>query len=204
MPAMVVSAINARLRFSSLWVYGLGAFPFLWLVMMALTDGLGADPVKALERELGLLALQFMVAVLAVTPLRNLTGVNLLRFRRALGLLTFFYAAMHFTTWLTLDLAFRWGEIGADLVKRPYIMLGFAAFCLMLPLALTSNNAALRRLGGTAWRQLHRLTYPAALLGAIHFLWLVKAGFSEPLLYLAAILALLALRLKPLRRLRLA
>lgn len=196
----MTAAINARLRVSPLWVYGLGLLPLVWLVWRAVAGDLGADPVKVLEHELGLLGLQFLVAVLAVTPLRNLTGVSLVRFRRALGVLAFTYVALHFTVWLTLDLAFRWGEIGADIVKRPYITVGFLAFLLLVPLALTSNNLSVRRLGAAAWKRLHWLTYPAALLAAIHFLWLVKAWPVEPMLYLGAVLLLLALRVRPLRR----
>lgn len=196
----MTAAINARLRFSPLWVYGLGCLPALWLVTRALSGDLGADPVKTLERELGLLALQYLVAVLAVTPLRDLTGISLLRFRRALGVLAFAHAALHFTVWLALDLAFRWGEIGADIVKRPYVTVGFAAFLMLVPLALTSNNLSVRRMGSVAWKRLHQLTYPAAVLAAIHFLWLVKAWPVEPMLYLAAVAALLALRLRPRRR----
>jgi sulfoxide reductase heme-binding subunit YedZ len=199
MASAAVSAINARLRFSPLWVYGLGLVPLGWLVWRVATGDLGADPVKTLEREVGLLGLQFLVAVLAVTPLRNATGVSLIRFRRALGVLAFVHVALHFTVWLALDLAFRWGEIWADILKRPYLTVGFLSLLLLLPLAVTSNNLSVRRLGAPVWRRLHWLTYPAALLAAIHFLWLVKAWPVEPLLYLAAVIGLLALRLPPLR-----
>jgi sulfoxide reductase heme-binding subunit YedZ len=200
MAALSAQAVNARLRFSPLWVYGFGAVPGFWLFARALTGNLGADPVITLQRGLGLTALQLLVAVLAVTPLRNLTGISLVRFRRALGVLVFAYAALHVAVWLALDLAFRWGEIGAALVKRPYIMWGMAALVLLLPLAVTSNNAAVRRLGPVLWKRLHRLTYPAAVLAAIHFLWLVKARPGEPDVYLGVILVLLALRLVPARR----
>jgi sulfoxide reductase heme-binding subunit YedZ len=199
MAALSAQAVNARLRFSPLWVYGFGAVPGLWLFARALTGNLGADPVITLQRGLGLTALQLLVAVLAVTPLRNLTGISLVRFRRALGVLAFAYAALHVAVWLALDLAFRWGEIWADIVKRPYITAGFAAFLMLVPLAVTSNNLSVRRLGAAAWKRLHWLTYPAAVLAAIHFLWLVKAWPREPLLYLGAVAALLALRWRPLR-----
>jgi sulfoxide reductase heme-binding subunit YedZ len=200
MAARSAQAINARLRFSPLWVYGFGAVPGLWLFARALTGNLGADPVITLQRGLGLTALQLLVAVLAVTPLRNLTGISLVRFRRALGVLVFAYAALHVAVWLALDLAFRWGEIWADIVKRPYITAGVAAFLMLVPLAVTSNNLSVRRLGAAAWKRLHWLTYPAAVLAAIHFLWLVKAWPREPLLYLGAVAALLALRGRPLRQ----
>jgi sulfoxide reductase heme-binding subunit YedZ len=195
---MLAERVNAGLRPVPVWaVYAAGAIPALWLVWLALTGGLGIDPVKALERELGLVALQLLVAGLAVTPLRRFTGLNLLRFRRAVGVLAFVYAALHVAVWVTLDLQFRWGEIWADIVKRPYILAGFAAFVLLVPLAATSNNLSVRRLGAAAWRRLHRLTYAAALAAAVHFLWLVKAWPVEPMLYLGAVAALLALRLVP-------
>jgi sulfoxide reductase heme-binding subunit YedZ len=129
-----------------------------------------------------------------VTPLRRLTGVNLIRWRRALGLTAFGYALAHVAVWLALDLQFRWPEIGADIVKRPYITLGAAAFVLLVPLALTSTDGAIRRMGAAAWRRLHRLAYPAGLLAALHYLWLVKAWPVEPFLYLGAVLGLLGLR----------
>jgi sulfoxide reductase heme-binding subunit YedZ len=199
----MLARLNAALRgLSTAWVYGLGLALAAWLGWRAATGGLGIDPVKALERELGLLGLQFLVATLAVTPLRSFAGVNLVRFRRALGLVAFAFVTLHLAVWVLLDLQLRWGEIGADLVKRPYIMLGMAGFALMLPLALTSTDAAIRRLGAVRWRRLHRLTYAAALAGALHFLWLVKAWPLEPLAYVAAVAGLLALRLVPRPRAR--
>lgn len=202
---MLAERLNAALRPVPPWtLYVAGALPALWLVWRALTGGLGIDPVKALERELGLIALQLIVAGLAITPLRRLTGVSLLRFRRAVGVLAFVYAALHVAVWTALDLQFRWGQIGADIVRRPYILAGFAAFVLLLPLAATSNDASLRRLGAAAWRRLHLLVYPAALAAGVHFLWLVRAWPVEPIAYLAAIVALLALRLLPAPRRRLA
>lgn len=176
-------------------VYALGALPLALLVADTLGGRLGVDPVKAIEHRLGEVALQLIVAGLCVTPLRRLAGVNLIRFRRQIGVLAFAYAGLHLLVWMSLDLQFRWAEIGADLVKRPYIVLGMAAFLLLLPLAATSNDLSLRRLGAARWRRLHWLAYPAALLAALHFVWLMKAWAAEPLLYLAGIAALLALRL---------
>ena len=175
-------------------IYAAGILPFLWIVWLTLTNGLGPDPVKEIELRLGELGLQFLVAGLVVTPLRW-AGVNLIRFRRAIGLLAFFYVAMHLTAWVTLDMGLRWSEMAADLVKRWYIIIGMVGFAAMLPLAITSNNASVRRLGAAAWNNLHRLTYVAALAGAIHYVVLVKAWPIEPLLYLGAVLALLAARL---------
>lgn len=195
---MLAARVNAALRPVPPWaLYPLGALPAVWLVWQALNGGLGVDPVKALEHELGLIGLQLIVAGLAVTPLRRFAGVNLIRFRRAIGVLAFAYVALHLAVWVTLDLQFRWAQIGADIVKRPYIVMGMAGFLLLVPLALTSNNLSLRRLGPLRWRRLHWLVYPAALAGGVHFLWLVKAWPVEPMLYLGAIVALLALRLVP-------
>lgn len=174
-------------------VYLAGVLPFLWIVWLAVTNGLGPDPVKAIELRLGELGLQLLVAGLVITPLRW-AGLNLIRFRRAIGLLAFFYVAMHLLTWVVLDMGLRWDQMAADLVKRWYIIIGMAAFLAMVPLAITSNNAAIRRLGAATWNRLHRLTYLAALGGAIHYLMLVKAWPVEPLLYLGAIVALLAAR----------
>jgi sulfoxide reductase heme-binding subunit YedZ len=191
----LAQTINGALRpLPPAAVYAAGAVPAAVLAVQAATGGLGVDPVKALEHALGLHALQFLVAGLAVTPLRRLTGVNLIRWRRALGLTAFGYALAHVAVWLALDLQFRWPEIGADIVKRPYITLGAAAFVLLVPLALTSTDGAIRRMGAAAWRRLHRLAYPAGLLAALHYLWLVKAWPVEPFLYLGAVLGLLGLR----------
>ncbi|MDT8857759.1 protein-methionine-sulfoxide reductase heme-binding subunit MsrQ [Paracoccaceae bacterium Fryx2] len=192
---MTAARINGALRsVPPLAVYALGLVPLAVLVVQAATGALGIDPVKQIEHRLGLLGLQFLIAVLLVTPLRRVTGVNLVRYRRALGVLSFIHVALHLATWLLLDIQLRWAEIGADILKRPYITIGMAGFLMLLPLALTSNDASVRRLGPAAWRRLHWLTYPAALAGALHYLWLVKAWPPEPMLYLAAVLGLLALR----------
>ncbi len=175
-------------------VYALGVIPAGLLLLRIFTGDLGVDPVKAIEHSLGLTALQLIVVGLCVTPLRRFAGLNLIRFRRQIGVLAFVYASLHLMVWVTLDLQFRWAEIGADLVKRPYIVIGMIAFLMLLPLALTSNNAAVRKLGAQRWQLLHLLTYPAALLAALHFVWLVKAWPLEPLLYMAAVVALLGLR----------
>ena len=196
MPALVsAQSINQALRRVPTWpLYLLGAVPFALLVWQAFAGDLGADPVKTIERDLGEWGLKFIVAGLCVTPLRWISGVSLIRYRRAIGLLAFFYVALHLTTWVTLDLQFRWAEIGADLIKRPYIIVGMIGFSALLPLAVTSNNLSIRKLGPTAWQKLHRLTYVAALAGAIHYIMLVKAWPPEPLLYLAAVIVLLAAR----------
>lgn len=175
-------------------VYLAGLLPFAWIVWLTFTNGLGPDPVKAIELRLGELGLQFLVAGLVVTPLRW-AGLNLIRFRRAIGLLAFFYVAMHLLAWVVLDMGLRWDEMAADLVKRWYIIIGMVGFATMVPLALTSNNGAIRRLGAASWARLHRLTYVAALAGALHYVVLVKAWPVEPLLYLGAVCLLLLARL---------
>jgi len=136
-------------------------------------------------------------AGLAVTPARRYLRLNLIRFRRALGLLAFIYVSLHLLVWLVLDVGIL-SQIWADILKRPYITIGMAGFACLVPLAATSNNFSIRKLGAT-WRKLHRLTYLAAILAGVHFIWLVKGFQIEPLLYMAGILALLVLRL-PKRR----
>lgn len=153
-------------------------------------DALGADPVAAIEHELGIWALRLLLVTLAVSPLRQLSGVaDVVRFRRMLGLWTFAYASLHFAAWLVLDLAGWWSRVWPEIVERPYITVGFAAWLLLVPLAVTSTRGWMRRLGRN-WGRLHRLAYAIAMLAVLHFWWVVKSDFREPLLY-AAILALL-------------
>lgn len=180
-------------------IYCVGLIPAVWTFYLALGDQLGADPMKTLERLLGLWSLKFIVIGLAITPLRRLGGPSLLRYRRAIGLLAFFYAVMHLTVYLVLDQGFDLAAIGRDLIKRPYIMAGMAAFAILVPLAVTSNNAMVRRLG-PAWNRLHRWVYAAAALAALHFLLVVKAWPAEPIIYAALIAALLLFRALPRRQ----
>lgn len=190
----MIDAINTALRRLPTWVlYLLGSLYPVWLLYLGMTGGLGADPVKALEHELGERALQLLILGLAVTPLRRFVGVNLIRFRRALGVLTFTYVALHLLVWLLLDVQIV-SQILADIAKRPYITIGMAGFVLMVPLALTSNDASVKRLG-RKWKRLHLLTYPAAFLGGLHYVMLAKGFQVEPLIYLTVIVVLLALRL---------
>jgi methionine sulfoxide reductase heme-binding subunit len=190
----MLALVNKGARWLPTWpVYLLGLVPFGWLFWQALTGDLGPDPAKTLERELGLIALQLLVAGLCVTPLRWL-GVNLIKFRRAIGLLAFAYVALHLTAWVVLDLGLRWAEIIDALYKRPYIIIGMAAFVLMVPLAITSANWAIRRMGPLRWRRLHLLTYPVGVLGAVHFVMLQKTWAAEALIYLGVIMALLVAR----------
>ncbi|NKX47158.1 protein-methionine-sulfoxide reductase heme-binding subunit MsrQ [Sulfitobacter sp.] len=194
----MIDRLNTIARRVPTWVvYIVGLLPIPWLLFQAQTGGLGAEPIKALEKELGLLALQLLIAGLAITPARRYLRLNLIKFRRALGLLAFIYVSLHLLVWLVLDVGIL-SQIWADILKRPYITIGMAGFACLVPLAATSNNFSIRKLGGT-WRKLHRLTYLAAILAGVHFIWLVKGFQIEPLLYMAAILALLVLRL-PKRR----
>lgn len=176
-----------------------GAIPALWLMLSAVQNTLGPDPVKALEHGLGLWSLRFLLASLCITPLMR-AGIRLLKFRRALGLLGFGYAALHFLTWITLDLALRWGQIGEDLVKRPYIVVGLLGFLLLVPLAVTSRNQAIHKMGAAAWNRLHRLAYPAILAGALHFVMVAKVWTTDSLIYFCLTLALLILRLPQSRK----
>ncbi|MCP3969367.1 MAG: protein-methionine-sulfoxide reductase heme-binding subunit MsrQ [Rhodobacteraceae bacterium] len=179
-------------------LYILAPLPAIWWFYQGLTGGLGPEPIRSLEHLYGELALQLLIAGLAVTPLRRFAGLNLLKFRRALGLVAFGYVVLHLTVWLVLDMGV-WSRIWADIVKRPYITIGMAGLAALLPLAVTSNNLSLRRLGPVRWRGLHRLTYLAVLLGGAHYVMLVKGWQIEPILYLGLILALLAARLLPRR-----
>jgi sulfoxide reductase heme-binding subunit YedZ len=189
--------VNALTRRVPTWVvYILGLVPLGWLIWGAVTDGLGADPVKAIEHALGERGLQFLLASLAITPLRRV-GLNLLRFRRALGLLAFLYVALHLTAWVWLDMGLRWTEMAADLTKRPYVIIGMVGFLVMLPLAATSWNGAIRRMGAAAWGRLHRLAYVAILAGVLHLALLVKVWTVETLIYVGLALILLAVRLVP-------
>jgi sulfoxide reductase heme-binding subunit YedZ len=193
--------LNAALRRVPVWpLYAIAFVPAGLYFWLAFANRLGADPLQVLEHALGLWALRFLIAALTVTPLRELTRVNLLRFRRWMGLMAFWYVTLHFAVWLALDRQLDWPRIVADLTKRPFIVIGFAALLMLLPLAATSWDGAVRRLGGAAWRRLHRLAYPATALAAIHFVWLVKAWPPEPLVYATIVAVLLGWRWARARR----
>ncbi len=169
--------------------------PALWLAWRAGAGDLGANPIETLARETGTWALRMLVATLAVTPLRRLTGWNsLTRFRRMLGLFSFFYATAHLLTYVVLDQFFDWPEIVADILDRPFITVGMATYLLLLPLAVTSTKGWQRRLG-RRWKRLHRLAYVALPLAVLHYLWLVKADLREPMIYLVIAALLLGSRL---------
>lgn len=174
----------------------LAFIPLALILFDTATGGLGAEPVEALMRRTGWWALTLLVATLAVTPVRRITGWNrLIAVRRPLGLMAFLYASLHFLNYIVIDQWFGWEYIIEDILERPLITAGFTALLLLIPLAATSTKGAIRRLGGKRWRRLHRLIYPAALLGVLHYFWLVKADKTPPLIYAAIVVTLLGLRI---------
>lgn len=183
-------------------VYLLGLIPLAWIVWLTVSGGIGPDPVKGIEHRLGKVALWFLIGGLAITPALRLLGLNLIRYRRAIGLLAFFYVVLHLLAWISFDMGFLWAQAGRDLLKRPYLFLGITALLLMLPLALTSNNASVRRLGRN-WRRLHWLVYPAVALGVIHYLWQMKVISAEGWTWAGVLVALFVLRLPGMNRLTL-
>jgi methionine sulfoxide reductase heme-binding subunit len=185
---------QSAVRFGKPLVFIACLLPLALLAWRIGTNTLGPNPVEEVLHFTGLWALRLLLVTLAVTPLRRLTGVGwLLRFRRMLGLYAFFYVCLHFAVYLVLDRSFAWEEIVKDLTKRPYIIVGFAALVLLVPLAVTSTRGWVKRLG-RRWQVLHRSVYLIAILGALHFIWLVKADLLEPLIYSAVLAVLLAFR----------
>nr|WP_315469490.1 protein-methionine-sulfoxide reductase heme-binding subunit MsrQ [uncultured Undibacterium sp.] len=192
------SLSNRQLQLLKLVVFVLAASPFLRLVYAVVQDNLGANPLEFITRNTGDWTLYFLCITLAVTPLRKLLSWHwLIRLRRMLGLYSFFYASLHFLTFLWFDHFFEISDMWRDIIKRPFITVGFIAFILLLPLAITSNNAMIRRLGGKQWQLLHRLIYLIVPLGVLHYFWM-KAGKNlllQPLLFAAIVSALLGVRL---------
>jgi sulfoxide reductase heme-binding subunit YedZ len=168
--------------------------PAFGLVYALFTGGLGVNPAETLQLSTGLWTFRFLLATLAITPVRRITGWNrIIQFRRMLGLFTFFYATLHVLTWIVLDHYFAWDEAVADIVKRPFITAGMVAFTLMIPLALTSTKGWIRRLG-RRWQLLHRLIYVSGIAAALHFIWKGKVVYGEPVYYAAALVGLLGFR----------
>lgn len=200
----VLQTINGGLRRIPAWtVYIVGAAYVVWEFWRALNQ-IGpylVEPINVLERAYGEVALILMVVGLAVTPLRKWTGVNLIKFRRAIGVTAFFYVLAHFLVFAILDVQ-SVSRVWTEIVKRPYVTVGMASFLMLIPLAVTSNNLSVRKLGAATWRKMHKLTYPAAILGAIHYLWLVKGFQLEPIIYLLVILGFVAVRYVSLERFR--
>lgn len=182
---------------TAIWIAALA--PAAWLGARAYAGDLGANPIEEITHQTGWWALVLLMVTLTITPLRRLTGWHrIVRFRRLIGLFAFFYGTLHFLTYLVLDQFFAWGYIVEDIMERPFITVGFAAWLILLALACTSTTGWIRRLGKN-WQRLHRLVYAAAALGSLHFLWKVKADTREPLVFLAILAVLLSLRLPGLR-----
>lgn len=189
--------INAGLRFVPPWLlYGLATLYGGWLFFLAATNRMGPEPVEALEHAYGKFAIQLIVLGLTITPLRRYLKINLMKQRRAIGVIAFFFVLAHFLVWAALD-AQTIPRILNDITERPYITIGFAAFLLLLPLGITSNDFSVRRLGALVWTKVHKLVYPAAALSALHYVWLAKGFQIEPMIYMALILGLVVLRYLP-------
>jgi len=188
--------MDAILRNPKFWVAGICLLPLARLIVLGSSDGLGANPIEFITRSTGTWTLVGLMLTLSITPLRRLSGrADLIRYRRMLGLFSFFYACLHFVTYIWLDQFFDPAAIARDIVKRPFVTVGFAAFVLLVPLAATSTHVMMRRLG-RRWQLLHRLVYVIALLGVIHYLWLVKKDMTAPLIYGGVLLLLLAIRMQ--------
>jgi sulfoxide reductase heme-binding subunit YedZ len=193
----MASAANNRWRPASVWaLYAVGFVPAVWWFYLGATGQIPGNAVKEFEHLLGIWALRFLLLTLAVTPLRDLAGYNLMRYRRALGLLAFWYVVMHFATYMVLDHRLDMATIVKDILERPFITIGMAALVLLLPLAATSNNYSIRRLGPT-WNKLHKLVYVIVLAGVLHFAMAVKVYTPEPFIYMG--LAILLVAYRPLR-----
>ena len=187
-------ALPRKYHAVSIWLlYAAGFVPAAYGFYLGATGGLPGNPVKEFEHLLGLWALRFLVATLAITSLRDLLGINWIRYRRALGLLAFWYVLMHFLTYMVLDQYLNFTAIITDIAKRPFITIGMAAFVMLIPLALTSNNWSIRKLG-PRWVKLHRLVYVIAAAGALHFAMAVKVVGPEQWLYIALVLLLVLWR----------
>ena len=176
-------------------IFAAALLPAAWLVYGAFTGNLSANPIDYITDWTGLTALSFLLISLTISPLRRITGWHeLIRLRRMLGLFAFFYACLHLLTWVVIDLFFDFSRAAEDIVERPFITIGMATFLMLLPLAVTSNAAMIRRLGGRRWQQLHRLVYVAAVTAVIHFWWVVKADFRDPRLFALAVSVLFGFR----------
>jgi len=200
----VVQPINSAARRVPAWtIYIVGAIYAVrqfWLALNQIGPYL-VEPINVLERAYGEAGLIMMVTVLLVTPLRKWTGLNMLKFRRAIGVTAFFFILAHFLVFAILDVQ-SLERVWTEVVKRPYVTVGMTSFLMLIPLAVTSNNLSMRKMGAAAWRKMHKLTYPAAILGGLHYLWLVKGFQLEPIIYLLAILGLVAVRYVTLERKR--
>jgi sulfoxide reductase heme-binding subunit YedZ len=194
MPSTVRTFLASK--WAKILVFFLASIPFLLLVWRSFRGDLTANPVEFFQHQTGDWTLRFLVFTLSITPLRKLFNLpELIRFRRMLGLFAFFYVCLHFLTYLGPDQSFNLAGMSKDVVKRPFITVGFAAFVLLIPLAITSSAGWIRRLGGKRWQALHRSIYGCAILGVVHYYWLVKSDVRKPLFYGLLVAILLAWRL---------
>jgi sulfoxide reductase heme-binding subunit YedZ len=176
-------------------IFIIALLPVFYLIWGVFSDALGANPIETIIRDLGEWALRFLLITLSISPLRRLTGMaQLLRLRRMLGLYVFFYASLHLSIYLWLEQSFDWWEVWLDIVERPFITIGMLSFILLVPLAVTSTRAAIRKLGKN-WLRLHQLIYPIAIFTVLHFWWLVKIDTQEPMIYALILTILLSERL---------
>jgi len=195
MATLAFPALPARYKPASIWaLYVIGLMPGLYAFYLGIFGGLGADPVRAFEHLLGLWALRFLCIGLVITPLRDLFGINLISYRRAVGLLAFYYGLAHFAVYLTLDRGLILSSIAGDILKRPYIMLGMAGLIMLIPLALTSNQWSIRRLG-QRWNRLHKLVYPVLIVAVLHYALSLKVLDAEVTFYIVVTIVLLGYRL---------
>ena len=186
--------VRASVRRLRTWhIYVSLLVPLLFLVYDLLGSRLGVDPMRSIEKSLGITAIYILILTLCITPFSVLTGINFIRFRRAFGLMSFFYITLHFSTWLLLDMQLRWVEIAESLTRKPFIVFGMMGFLLLIPLAATSNNYSMKRLG-KYWQKLHKLIYVAIILGGIHYLMMEKTLQNDAIITFIIIIVLISLR----------
>lgn len=199
----IVPTINSATRRVPTWVlYTLLSLPALYLTYALFTNQLGSDPIRAYEREIGQWALKLIMVGLMVTPLRDWFKLNLIKYRRAIGVMAFLYVFLHLTAYLILDQSLIFAEIWKDIVKRPYITFGMASAVMMLPLVITSNNWSIRKLGPAKWNKLHKLVYFVGIGTVMHYLLLTKTWQLEPMLYVLVLFGLLTHRVLKQRKKR--
>lgn len=186
---------TSQLRWFKYCVFLLCLVPFIRLSWLTLNDQLGANPIEFIERSTGFWALCLLMITLSISPIRQITGLTwIVQCRRMLGLLMFFYASMHILTYSWLDYSFVWADMYLDIIKHPYVLVGFSAFCFTIALAMTSNSFSMRKMRGH-WKSLHQSVYLIAILGVVHFWWLVKKDITEPLIFGIVLFVLLSFRL---------
>ena len=198
---MIKNKINSAIRLVPAWIiYIIGFLPAIYWFYLAVTFQFGPEPQIALEHALGEFALQLLILSLLITPLRDMVGLQLIKYRRAIGLMAFYYVLLHVTAYLILDHQVQWvgwDAVIKDITKRPYIIMGVVSLLILIPLAVTSNNPAIRKIGPVLWKRIHWLTYPAIVLGAAHFVMLKKIWEIEPIIYFTIASLLVLYRFVP-------